>query len=152
MTKSLVDPLSFKALRAEPFEQIDNFQSWAKACVSQYIKNGNLYQVFQVTHATMIFESLWSAGTSPSEGWLRDSGVSALFVLKKITSEKDSATLSAVNDEMLSILLSIREYFVINECFDPNTAVMTVGKIWKEPEFPPAYYFNKLHTVTETLT
>ena len=152
MTKSLVEPLSFNTLRAEPFEQIENFQSWAKACVSLHIVNGNLHQVFQVAHAIMIFETLWSGGTFPSEGWLRDSGVSALYVLKKITSEEDTATLSAVNDELLSILLCIREYFVINECFDPNSAVMTVGKIWKEPEFPPAYYFNQLHTVTVTLT
>ena len=141
-----------KTEQARPFGEIDKFQPWAKKCIKKYIETGNLEQVFQISHAAVIFESLWSMGLVPNDEWLLTSGKSALFTLEKFNTAITPEVLSELEDELLAVILSIREYFVINDCFDPHTSMIEVGKIWRKPEQPPKHYLDQLHITKETFS
>lgn len=47
------------------------------------------------------------------------------------------------NDDILAILLSIREYYCLNDIDNPCEAVLHVGQVFKEPEFPYNYYLDR---------
>jgi hypothetical protein len=141
-----------KPERARPFGEIEKFQPWAKNCIKKYLTTGTLDQVFQVSHAAVIFESLWSLGVVPNDEWLLTSGKTALFTLEKFNTTQTQEMFSELDDELLAITLSIREYFIINDCFDPNSGLNEVGKIWKKPEHSPKYYLDQLHRTIETFS
>ena len=141
-----------KPERARPFGEIDKFQPWAKNCINKYLTTGTLDQVFQVSHAAVIFESLWSLGVVPNDDWLLTMGKTALLTLEKFNTVQTQEMLSELDDELLAVTLSIREYFIINDCFDPNSGLIEVGKIWKKPEHTPKYYLDQLHRTVETFS
>lgn len=142
----------FKIEQDRPFGEIEKFQPWVQSCIQKYLTTGNLYQVFQISHAAVIFESLWSLGVAPIDEWLLKVGKSALFALEKLNTAQTQEKRSELEDELLAITLLIREYFIINDCFDPNSGLVEVGKIWKQPEHPPKYYLDKLHRIVETFS
>jgi hypothetical protein len=147
--------ISFELVKPEqerPFGEIEKFQPWAQSCIKKYLATGNLNQVFQISHAAVIFESLWSLGVVPNDDWLLISGKSALFTLEKINKAQTQEKRSEFEDELLAITLLIREYFIINDCFDPNSGLIEVGKKWKKPEHLPKYYLNQLHRAVESFT
>lgn len=141
-----------KPAKARPYGEIENFSAWAKKCIGKYAEKGNLHQTFQVSHASMIFESLWATGTVPSEGLLLDWGKSALYALEKLNTAQTPNELSELDEEILAIILYIREYFIINDCFDPYSCMTVLGKIWVEPEHPPRHYLSQLKVFTQVLT
>ncbi len=100
----------------------------------------------------MIFESLWSLVVVPNDEWLLTSGKNALFTLEKFNTTQTQEMFSEFDDELLAITLSIREYFIMNDCFDPNSGLIEVGKIWKKPEHSPKYYLDQLHRTIETFS
>ena len=100
----------------------------------------------------MIFESLWSLGVVPNDDWLLISGKSALFALEELNTAQTQERQSEFEDELLAIILLIREYFIINDCFDPNSGLIEVEKKWKKPEHFPKYYLNQLHRAVESFT
>jgi hypothetical protein len=100
----------------------------------------------------MIFESLYQTGTVPFEDWLINAGKSALYTLEKINNSKTTNEVPKLNDELLAQILYIREYFIINNCFDPHSGTTTVGEIWTKPQHLPRYYLDKLNTITMFMT
>lgn len=140
-----------KPMRIRPYNEIDKFPLWAKKCIKKYISSGTLQQVFKVSHAAMIYEFLWARGVRPQEGWLLDSAKSVLSSLEKFDANENSEEANHLDEDILANILCIREYFVINDCHDPNTCVTSIEKKWTEPDHPPRHYLNQLHVLIETM-
>lgn len=136
-----------KPILAKPFNEVDNFPLWAKKCIKKYVQSGTLVQVFKVSHAAMIYQSLWEYGVSPKEDRLFDAAKSVLYCLEKFNTARSAEEENQLHEDILANILWIREYFIINNCHDPYTSMVEVGKIWIEPEFSSKYYFDQLHAV-----
>jgi hypothetical protein len=139
--------------KEKPLQEIENFSMWAKKCILRYTSTGTLYQVFQVAHAAMIFESLWESGTSRSKNWLWNTAKSALYALEEINRTNDPGENSELDDELLAIILSIKEYFTINRCYDPYTGMSQIVQIDKmiEPQHSPRHYLNQLNETSRQI-
>jgi hypothetical protein len=137
----------------KPLQEIENFSMWAKKCLLKYASTGTLYQVFQVAHAVMIFESLWESSAWRSENWLWNAAKSALYALEEINRTNDPGENSELDDELLAIILSIKEYFTINQCYDPYTGMSQIVQIDKmiEPQHSPRHYLNQLNATSRQI-
>jgi hypothetical protein len=137
----------------KPLQEIENFSMWAKKCILRYTSTGTLYQVFQVAHAVMIFESLWESCASRSENWLWNIAKSALYVLQEINRTNDPRENSELDDELLAIILSIKEYFTINHYYDPYTGMSQIVQVDKmiEPQHSPRHYLNQLNATSRQI-
>jgi hypothetical protein len=130
----------------KPLQEVGNFSWWAKKCLLRYATTGTLHQVFQVAHAVMIFESLWDHCANQNQNWLWDTARSGLYILEEINRTTDPGGNAELDDELLAITLSIKEYFRINHCFDPYTGISEAGKTWVTPQHSPRHYLDELNT------
>jgi hypothetical protein len=142
-------PNQTKALQVFPLGEIDKFPAWAQRCITRYAASQNFYQTFQVSHCVMIFASIFATRLTPSDTWLWKSANSALLILSKINETETSIKL---DDELLATLLLIKEYFVINNCSEPNSCILDITKVWIEPEYEAAYYLEKFNLNYEILS
>jgi hypothetical protein len=150
MNSESVNPI--KALKAFPLNEIDRFPAWAQRYLSKYASTQNFHQTFQVSHSVMIFQSLCATNLSPSDNWLWQSSMLALRILSKINDSENPAVLSKMDDELFATLLLIKEYFVINGCWDPNSCLIDIGKVWIEPDHDGSYYLEKFNLNYEVLS
>jgi hypothetical protein len=140
-----------KPLMEFPLNEIEKFPLWANRCITKYVATENFYTVFQVSHAIMIFDALWSSGIATDDEWLKSFAIDALHILAKIDSSEDEITRLNLDNEMLAILLLIKEYFLINDCPDPNNSLIDITKIWKKPAENAGFYFQNLNHLQEYL-
>jgi len=140
-----------KLLKEFPLNEIEKFPLWANKCITKYVAAENFYQVFQVSHAIMIFDALWSSGVATDDEWLKSFSIDALQILAKINSSEDEITKSNLENEMLGILLLIKEYFLINDCSDPNNSLIDITKVWKKPPKNANFYFQNFNHLQENL-
>ena len=81
-----------------------------------------------------------------------NAGKAVLYTLEKINNSKTTNEVPKLNDELLAQILYIREYYIINNCFDPHSDTRIVEEIWTKPQHPPRHYLDKLNTINMLMT
>jgi len=127
-------------------EIFSNLSNWAKFCISYYLERGSLRQVYEVTHAAFVFETTGQSARVIGERWLNQALDEACGLIQDFQWHLESGNEEQCrerSDDILAILLSIREYYYLNGIDNPCEAVSHVGRVFKEPEFPYNYYLDR---------
>jgi len=127
-------------------EIFSNLSNWAKFCISYYLERGSLRQVYEVTHAAFVFETTGQRAKLIEERWLNQAFDEAYGLVQDYRWHLESGNVEQCrerSDDILAILLSIREYYCLNGFHDPFEWLWGVGQVFKEPEFPYNYYLDR---------
>ena len=127
-------------------EIFSDLSNWAKFCISYYLERGSLRQVYEVTHAAFVFETTGQRAKLIEERWLNQAFDEACGLIQDYRWYLESGNVEQCrerSDDILAILLSIREYHYLNGIDNPCEAVSHVGQVFKEPEFPYNYYLDR---------
>ena len=128
---------------ADIFSDLGN---WAKFCISYYLEKGSLRQVYEVSHAAFVFETTGQSARSIGERWLNQAFDEACGLIQDYRWHLESGNEEQCRErsnDILAILLSIREYHYLNGFHNPFEAVQGVGQVSIEPEFPYNYYLER---------
>jgi hypothetical protein len=127
-------------------EIFSDLSNWAKFCISYYLERGSLRQVYEVTHAAFVFETTGQRAKLIEERWLNQAFDEACGLIQDYRWYLESGNVEQCrerSDDILAILLSIREYYCLNGFHDPFEWFWGVGQVFKEPEFPYNYYLDR---------
>ena len=107
-------------------EIFSDLSNWAKFCISYYLERGSLRQVYEVTHAAFVFETTGQRAKLIGERWLNQALDEACGLIQDFRWHLESGNEEQCrerSDDILAILLSIREYYCLNDIDNPCEAV-----------------------------